>query len=1209
MKKTISFILVFLLFYAQIWNNISFALVWSNINWTAYNNYNSDTSELVFPSWDKFDKLKDLIDKYFVESKYNYWQKYLSNIMYNEIIEAEIKAIIIDTFKWNENFYKDLFFSSSYYWDTKNKSELEKVLGYVPKNNYNFKIKNILFNNRIAWDRLMNASFWIDYNPNVQDSLIIAVKRIIDNFKNVNWYYPSLEELKKERVYNNWNEVYISSIIDEIYYKKINIDHELNPNYIVIRNESILKKAKVDLVQTEFDEIKKDLSSIENSWDLAVSIYKKYKKRYDSIKYDRNKVSERDIYASVTNLISNVYFSDSYTIERKNNIYSYTEALKKNKEIIEQNNYKNEYKELERIKVKINDYYLYNWKYPDSLNGKDLELLNEFSPDIDFFNSFSEGDITDQYDDTKDGFDWEKYNYKILDDSNVYSLTLSDDFKKYLDSKQEPKYKDYKKLIWDNEVENIPEIYKNIPNDSIFLHVKNPKFIFDLINRDNSLLNSSLWVWTLEKLKDLTQKWFDIKDFKTVEENLKHEFIVVISDLDLTAPDITIIINKEDKDVLVPTDNPKVAVTKWDYIYISNSKESLEKFDNLKEEDSIYNSLDFRYLWLQKWNKFKDIFFFAWDKFFENMISFDNFIKMKRKINDYLDLNDFQNYVWWYKRLYWRDITFSDLNNFFENTKIDKDKTMQNLDISKDSIVKHKSIWTVDNIKWLSEINYDLSFISSDELMSYQKSVLNYREVWRASLDPMWIFINSLDDGYSIDFFMTPIPDLKNNDFGFLKLLFWTWIKEFDLLKNDKLRIGTIWWMIWFDVDKLTNKIINADESDRDLYYLRNDIDDLNKELFDWWDIFDYLWWEAMLWFGWFDSTILDSFDSNKLDAFLAIEFTSKLKAKELISIIRKKISEDYSWYYWIDDTLKEALIKPISQEYNWETIYSVPLRSFFFPITFYYTIIDNFLYITLSDNSIKKIIDYSINPTKDKQKFIDKMSEEEKIFYWFLDAWKLEPVIKNLVSGTWTALEDIYLEIMSNRNLWNINPISLEISQYYQDSLYRELLWKQQETFKYKWDFLNIFEKDKELYLIINKEIVQTPNLEVNKELDSFFSKIDEIYFSEEWWKLIELLWDDDLFSRLLKIDIFNKLVNSDFLNNFFLNISLDLNLGDDIIEFSFASFWENFKLSKSKDKNIFSLYDSWAWINKTIYIYLGIFILLFLWSGLFFIKRKKKI
>jgi hypothetical protein len=46
----------------------------------------------------------------------------------------------------------------------------------------------------------------------------------------------------------------------------------------------------------------------------------------------------------------------------------------------------------------------------------------------------------------------------------------------------------------------------------------------------------------------------------------------------------------------------------------------------------------------------KDLFIFAGDRFFEKLISLENVIKMKRKINDYMNLKNLQTFVFAYQK-------------------------------------------------------------------------------------------------------------------------------------------------------------------------------------------------------------------------------------------------------------------------------------------------------------------------------------------------------------------------------------------------------------------------------------------------------------------------------------------------------------------------------------------------------------------------------
>lgn len=87
-------------------------------------------------------------------------------------------------------------------------------------------------------------------------------------------------------------------------------------------------------------------------------------------------------------------------------------------------------------------------------------------------------------------------------------------------------------------------------------------------------------------------------------------------------------------------------------------------------------------------------------------------------------------------------------------------------------IVSDPNIGSLKNIKTLRENSYDLSDISRLELESYKTNVLKYKDIWRASLDPMGIILNRYGDGIEIDFFMTPIPVLLQSEFTHIQKIF-----------------------------------------------------------------------------------------------------------------------------------------------------------------------------------------------------------------------------------------------------------------------------------------------------------------------------------------------------------------------------------------------------------------------------------------------------
>jgi len=280
---------------------------------------------------------------------------------------------------------------------------------------------------------------------------------------------------------------------------------------------------------------------------------------------------------------------------------------------------------------------------------------------------------------------WKKYfsdQTYTLDYKNKY-LTLEQAKKEISKiNNLKVKKKDYKKLLWDKKVKNIPQIYKHIPKDSIFFDIKNPQFLLSFIKDPKNNQAISAYVWLIKK--SIWEKQWDL-----ITKNLKHNVIVVFNDLDLVSPNFLIIIDKKDEDALSVWARTLAAKSVWDKIYISWSKELLENYLNLDEKDSIYYADDFQYVWYKKQDKKKDLFFFAWDSFFEKITSLEYYLKMRRKINDYQNLKKLQEYVFALQKIRWEKINnFSALEKMI---KLDKNKIK---DFSvKNSIVKNKNVW------------------------------------------------------------------------------------------------------------------------------------------------------------------------------------------------------------------------------------------------------------------------------------------------------------------------------------------------------------------------------------------------------------------------------------------------------------------------------------------------------------------------------------
>ncbi len=83
--------------------------------------------------------------------------------------------------------------------------------------------------------------------------------------------------------------------------------------------------------------------------------------------------------------------------------------------------------------------------------------------------------------------------------------------------------------------------------------------------------------------------------------------------------------------------------------------------------------------------------------------------------------------------------------------------------------------------------------ISRTEIEDYKTNILKYRDIWRASLDPMGIVLNRYGDGMEIDFFMTPIPFFDDRDLREARQIFEGLGKsELSFFKNPRIRTGLI---------------------------------------------------------------------------------------------------------------------------------------------------------------------------------------------------------------------------------------------------------------------------------------------------------------------------------------------------------------------------------------------------------------------------------
>lgn len=304
-------------------------------------------------------------------------------------------------------------------------------------------------------------------------------------------------------------------------------------------------------------------------------------------------------------------------------------------------------------------------------------------------------------------------------------------------------------------------------------------------------------------------KWLEIENFSQIQKHLKHESVIVLTNLDPTTPEITFIISEKDRDAL-SWDGKSVIVKQQDgYIYISSSQAVLDNIANLKSSDSLAESDDFHYVWWKS-SRIQDAFVFVGDRFFEKITTLDTFIKHYRKIQDHKQLTSLQELVWAYKKAYNRDAKGFDeiielLSKTWESSLTSE--SLKNYSIQNGFVI-HKNIGSLANTKTLSDANYDLNQITRKELDDYKYSRLKYRDIWRASLDPMGIIINQYKDGINIDFFMTPIPDFPDEETNLIfKNFQWALKDQLDFIRDTHVRSGMASIVFGFDTQKIKEKL------------------------------------------------------------------------------------------------------------------------------------------------------------------------------------------------------------------------------------------------------------------------------------------------------------------------------------------------------------------------------------------------------------------
>jgi hypothetical protein len=146
----------------------------------------------------------------------------------------------------------------------------------------------------------------------------------------------------------------------------------------------------------------------------------------------------------------------------------------------------------------------------------------------------------------------------------------------------------------------VPEIFSTIPDDTAFLYIKNPVSLIEILNMDSDTTARITGTDVSTSIKKLIQTFFEMEDTSRLEENLKHEAVLVIDSLDFTSPDVVMILSESDRDALSPTAKARVVASQSGYIYIANSKTTLDRFKKFDTTRSMKNADDLHYVWWKK---------------------------------------------------------------------------------------------------------------------------------------------------------------------------------------------------------------------------------------------------------------------------------------------------------------------------------------------------------------------------------------------------------------------------------------------------------------------------------------------------------------------------------------------------------------------------------------------------------------------------------
>ncbi len=1209
-------------------------------------------SPLVYPEWERFDRLEEIISSTFTLGRQKSYGKCIDsgwlcpNYRYTSVTEKALKYILVDTYTGNEWFYTKLFSSYTYSYggdiSVTSSGNLLDRLNSIPVGTPVLGWISSLFSSstpNIA-SELMWASFGLDFTENTQTSGMLGaietkiqeMKRQNCNSKNTvntylacpyekisNIYLPTPEELTLETIYLNGLSVKIATLTGEIDYQiswnltqATKITNQFpNPVDINIFLDTILPYPTLNNYRASFLNIEK-IRDTPNLYDIDSTI--SFLDRILATAKQDNLINKNEqVSRTINDMVRLLDEMTFYKKEFQKNVenISYTLSYKKN-------NFT-----LVEAQAELD-------KKIEATMSRVLEEWNGRLPCMESTSYMARSQCTAATSFMRDTISamWAYYADRETYPDNIDQLNTNylprglDNFKKYFTYQKttrngNPSFdityigtigewesevitdkKDYVALMSGMTLPEIPLIFSHVPRDSMVLYAKNPQDLLALLSVESNTSTRISGIDVSLTVKKALQDFFELQEFTTLEKNLRNEMVLVVDNLDMTAPDITMIISEADKTALSPTAQARVVGSKDGYIYISSSKVNIDRLMNLKKEDSLSDAPDFHYVWIKKSSLIRDAFFFVGDAFFEKMLSLETYITHYRKYHDTKILSQLQELSWSYEDAFSKKGENIDLL-----LRAFKDTLPQSLDLTRysiaDGIISDSRIGSIKSRKTLSEVSYDLAKITRWELEDYKVNILKYRDTWRASLDPMGIVLNRYGDGMEIDFFMTPIPHLADSELASMQDLFeWVTKDSLSFVSNPRIRMGLLSLVFGIDPEKIKWKISGNAE-------IAEWFQEFNKEILDGKNILDYLGWEWALTLGNIPSDILDGWNIEKIDAYFSLQVVNEEKWKELIEIIRKKMMDEMGWGSASGvGGIGNFLAKPLIEDYSDKKIYyveAIPIP-FVWKIGFAYTFVDDFFFLAPNRSTIRRIIDTAKSWDIQKKRIIDTHTAWKWSFFLALfDGESASVDIRGLYEKNKSSLPRYasYLDadIIGSQSITSLLSLS------HASSTRDKRLGKNIKPFSYTIGWLRISENEKWISVRIDEKDHLTLSWSTLQMWQNLISEeaLPKDILTEKGIPLedfMDLASLQDILSLELIVQLDRAFAGKEALLR---NFTFSLNMGDDEIGFSSRIFrekshsWESGWLSISPSKDIFII----VWV---------VVLLMILGWGAYIIRERRK-